>query len=194
MAVLSEIVRNVLVIVLIASFIELMLPEGTLRPFVRFAMGLFILIAVLNPVAGVLFENRTINTEWWDLKIDANQQEQVMERGEEINRQIWRSHQQALADKMAGQISAVAVLVPGVEDVETQVVLNESGEVESMHLLVKPQPLATADESGQVGVFGSNAADLSAEEQEAIRSKLSTIIKNLYGFEDTIVQIEFQGG
>jgi len=64
-----------------------------------------------------------------------------------FNRQIWRSHQQALADKMAGQISAVAVLVPGVEDVETQVVLNESGEVESMHLLVKPQPLATADES-----------------------------------------------
>ena len=61
-------------------------------------------------------------------------------------------------------------------------------------MLVKPQPLATADESGQVGVFGSNAADLSAEEQEAIRSKLSTIIKNLYGFEDTIVQIEFQGG
>ena len=55
MTVLSEIVRNVLVIVLIASFLELMLPEGTLRPFVRFAIGLFILIVVLSPLAGILF-------------------------------------------------------------------------------------------------------------------------------------------
>ena len=48
MAILSEIVRNILVIVLIASFLELMLPEGTLRPLVRFAIGLFILI-IMSP-------------------------------------------------------------------------------------------------------------------------------------------------
>lgn len=194
MAVLSEIVRNVLVIVLVASFIELMLPEGTLRPFVRFAMGLFILIAVLNPVAGVLFEDRTINVEWWDLKADPRQQEQILEQGEKINRQIWDSHQQVLSDKVAGQISAVAMLVPGVEDVETRVVLNESGAVESMRLIVKAQSAVPEEEGGRVGVFGSSAADLSPEEQEAIRNKLSTIIKNLYGFDDTAVQIEFQGG
>jgi len=194
MAVLSEIVRNVLVIVLVASFIELMLPEGNLRPFVRFAMGLFILIAVLNPVAGVLFEDRTINVEWWDLKADPRQQEQILEQGEKINRQIWDSHQQVLSDKVAGQISAVAMLVPGVEDVETRVVLNESGAVESMRLIVKAQSAVPEEEGGRVGVFGSSAADLSPEEQEAIRNKLSTIIKNLYGFDDTAVQIEFQGG
>jgi len=194
MAVLSEIVRNVLVIVLVASFIELMLPEGNLRPFVRFAMGLFILIAVLNPVAGVLFEDRTINVEWWDLKAEPRQQEQILEQGEKINRQIWDSHQQVLSDKVAGQISAVAMLVPGVEDVETRVVLNESGAVESMRLIVKAQSAVPEEEGGRVGVFGSSAADLSPEEQEAIRNKLSTIIKNLYGFDDTAVQIEFQGG
>lgn len=194
MAVLSEIVRNVLVIVLIASFLELMLPEGTLRPFVRFAVGLFILIAVLNPVAGVLFGSRTINTEWWDLKVNPGQQEQVLQQGQEINRQIWGAHQDALSDKVAGQISAVAMLVPGVEHVETRVVLNESGGVESMHLVVKPQPASSEDETGRVGVFGGSAAVLSAEEQEAIQNKLSTIIRNLYGFEDTAVQIEFQGG
>ena len=193
MAVFSEIVRNVLVIVLIASFLELMLPEGTFRPFVRFAVGLFILIAVLNPVAGVLFGNRSINTEWWDLKVNMRQQEEILEQGERINRQIWKTHQEALSDKVAGQISAVAMLVPGVEDVETRVVLNESGGVDSMHLLVKPQTAVSEEGTGGVGVFRSNAASLS-EEQEVIRSKLSTIIKNLYGFEDTAVQIEFQGG
>ena len=54
MQLLSEIVRNVIVIIIIASFLELLLPQGTLQPLVRFAIGLFILIAVLNPVMGFL--------------------------------------------------------------------------------------------------------------------------------------------
>lgn len=193
MAVLSEIVRNVLVIVLVASFLELMLPEGALRPFVRFAIGLFILIAVLNPVAGVLFSERDINIEWWDLKVNPRQEEQVLQQGEKIHQQIWQSNQEALSDKVAGQISAVAMLVPGVEDVETRVVLDESGGVQSLQLVVRPQT-TTAAEEGQMRVFGGSETGMSAQDQEAIRSKLSSIIANLYGFEDTAIQIEFQGG
>lgn len=193
MAVLSEIVKNVLVIVLIASFLELLLPEGTLRPFVRFAIGLFILIAVLSPLAGVLFSNRSINIEWWDMKVNPAMEEQILEQGEKINKQIWHLDQEALSDKVAGQISAVALLVPGVEYVETHVILDESGSVESLQLVVRPQAVLADEEAGSVGLF-QEAESASFKEQEVIRSKLSTIIKNLYGFEDTAIQIEFQGG
>jgi stage III sporulation protein AF len=193
MAVLSEIVKNVLIIVLIASFLELMLPEGTLRPFVRFAIGLFILIAVLSPLAGVLFSNRSINVEWWDMKVNPAQEQQILQQGEKINQQIWQLDREVLSDKVAGQISAVALLVPGVEDVETRVVLDESGRVESLQLLVRPQTVSTDEEVGRVGLFQEKES-ASWEEQEVIRGKLSTIIKNLYGFEDTAIQIEFQGG
>ena len=193
MTVLSEIVRNVLVIVLIASFLELMLPEGTLRPFVRFAIGLFILIAVLSPLAGILFSDRSINIEWWDMKINPAQQEQILQQGEKINAQIWHLDQETLADKVAGQIGAVALLVPGVEDVEAHVVLDESGRVESGQLLVRSQAVSVDEEAGRVGIF-REAESVSFEEQEAIRNKLSAIIKNLYGFEHTAIEIEFQGG
>lgn len=193
MTVLSEIVRNVLVIVLIASFLELMLPEGTLRPFVRFAIGLFILIAVLSPLAGSLFSDRSINIEWWDMKINPAQQEQILQQGEKINAQIWHLDQETLADKVAGQIGAVALLVPGVEDVEAHVVLDESGSVESVQLLVRSQAVSVDEEAGRVGIF-REAESVSFEEQEAIRNKLSAIIKNPYGFEHTAIEIEFQGG
>ncbi len=193
MTVLSEIVRNVLVIVLIASFLELMLPEGTLRPFVSFAIGLFILIAVLSPLAGILFSDRSINIEWWDMKINPAQQEQILQQGEKINAQIWHLDQETLADKVAGQIGAVALLVPGVEDVEAHVVLDESGSVESVQLLVRSQAVSVDEEAGRVGIF-REAESVSFEEQEAIRNKLSAIIKNLYGFEHTAIEIEFQGG
>ncbi len=194
MAILSEIVRNILVIVLIASFLELMLPEGTLRPLVRFAIGLFILIAIMSPLVGVLFSDRNINIEWWNLHIDPGQEAQIMEQGEKINQQIWQSPQEVVSDKVAGQIGAVALLVPGVEEVEAQVVLNEAGVVESLQLVVKLQVNSRGEEASQVGLFGESEATLSPEEQEMIRSKLSTIIKNLYGFDNTLIQIEFQGG
>jgi stage III sporulation protein AF len=194
MAVLSEIVKNVLVIVLIASFLELMLPEGTLRPLVRFAIGLFVLIAILSPLAGVLFSDRNIDIEWWDLQIDAGQEAQIMEQGEKINQQIWQSQQDLVSDQVAGQIGAVALLVPGVEDVEAQVVLNEAGAVESLQLVVRPQVTSSDEEVSQVGLFGESESSISSEEQEVIRNKLSTIMENLYGFDNTLIQIDFQGG
>lgn len=194
MAILSEIVKNVLVIVLIASFLELMLPEGTLRPLVRFAIGLFVLIAILSPLAGVLFSDRNINIGWWDLPMEPGQEAQIIEQGEKINQKIWQSQQEVVSDKMAGQIGAVALLVPGVEDVEAQVVLNQAGMVESLQLMVRPQVNSSDEEVSQVGLFGESEPSLSPEEQEVIRSKLSTIIENLYGFDNTVIQIEFQGG
>ena len=194
MAVLSEIVKNVLVIGLIASFLELMLPEGTLRPLVRFAIGLFVLIAILSPLAGVLFSDRNIDIEWWDLQIDAGQEAQIMEQGEKINQQIWQSQQDLVSDQVAGQIGAVALLVPGVEDVEAQVALNEAGAVESLQLVVRPQVTSSDEEVSQVGLFGESESSISSEEQEVIRSKLSTIMENLYGFDNSLIQIDFQGG
>jgi stage III sporulation protein AF len=66
MSVLTEIVRNILVIIIMASFLELLLPEGAIRPFVRFAIGLFVLIAVLNPVLGYFFDDSNFQITWWE--------------------------------------------------------------------------------------------------------------------------------
>ena len=51
MSVLTEIVRNILVIIIMASFLELLLPEGH-TPFCALCHRAFVLIAVLNPVLG----------------------------------------------------------------------------------------------------------------------------------------------
>ena len=48
MDVLVEIVKNLLVIIILASFLELLLPGGGMKPYVRLAIGMFVLIAVLT--------------------------------------------------------------------------------------------------------------------------------------------------
>ena len=42
MEVLTEIVTNLLVIIIISSFLEMMLQEGNTKPFVHFAVALFV--------------------------------------------------------------------------------------------------------------------------------------------------------
>ena len=50
MDVLVEIVKNLLVIIILASFLELLLPGGGMKPYVRLAIGMFVLIAVFTLV------------------------------------------------------------------------------------------------------------------------------------------------
>jgi stage III sporulation protein AF len=83
MSVLTEIVRNILVIIIMASFLELLLPEGAIRPFVRFAIGLFVLIAVLNPVLGYFFDDSNFQITWWDYQMEAVEEESLLRRGQE---------------------------------------------------------------------------------------------------------------
>src|SRR5690554_1390558 len=111
MAVLTGMVKNVLVIIILASFLEVLLPEGRVKPFVRFAIGLFIIIAVLNPVLNVLFEQREFEINLWDYKVSSEQEQEILEKGNRINRQITVSTEAGIKEKLEGQVSAVAMLV-----------------------------------------------------------------------------------
>jgi stage III sporulation protein AF len=103
MSVLTEIVRNILVIIIMASFLELLLPEGAIRPFVRFAIGLFVLIAVLNPVLGYFFDDSNFQITWWDYQMEAVEEESLLRRGQEINQNIMNHNQSLLKEKLEGQ-------------------------------------------------------------------------------------------
>lgn len=50
----QTLVRNLVVILLIASFLELLLPNKSLRGYVQLVMGLFVISALLNPIAAWL--------------------------------------------------------------------------------------------------------------------------------------------
>lgn len=195
-ALFTEIVRNILVIVILASFLELLLPDGEVKPFVRFAIGLFILIAVLNPLLSYLFADRSLEIELWDYQINSEDSSELIENGKEINQKLFNSNNEMIKEKIQGQISAVAMLVPGVDSVGTLVELGEEGEVDSLSILVKGK--GTADEKDDtktdINVFSDKDQALTKDEKKQIKEKILTVVKNLYGFKDVHIEIEFQGG
>lgn len=194
MAVLTEIVRNVLVIIMVSSFFELLLPDGKVKPFVRFTIGLFILISVLNPTLRYLYSDKDFRIDLWTHTQNSITKSQILETGTKINEQIINQGDEMIRQKLEGQISAVAMLVPGIQEVDTKANLSSNGELSSLHVIVRPEVVQVEDETGKIGVFSNRDNNYSGEEKEAIKEKLLNVLINMYGLDGTQIQVEFEGG
>ncbi len=193
MEIFYEIVKNVLVIIIIASFLELLLPEGRVKPFVRFAIGLFILIAVLNPSLSFLFKkNQDFNLDFWNHSISADQSNEIIENGQVIRNRLLDNNSDVVKQKLEGQISAIAMLVPGVQEVETRTELSEEGELKKLSLLITAGD-GDKSSSNRENTF-SAGEKLSDEEKKQIEDKVIGVVKNLYSIENVDIEIKFEGG
>ncbi|HCF71750.1 MAG TPA: stage III sporulation protein AF [Syntrophomonas sp.] len=192
MEVLVQIVRNLLVIIMVASFLELLLPDGGIKPFARLAMGLFILIAILNPALSLLYENREFKINLWDYEANQLQNEEILQAGKEINQRIITADSDAIKTRVEGQIGAMAMLVPGVEEVDIKAGVDSSGAITRLDLKVIPGNGSGTDDE-KINVF-SGQAGLSEEEQERMRQKIINLVQNMYGFQNVDIDIKFEGG
>ncbi len=194
MAVLAGMVKNVLVIIILASFLEVLLPEGRVKPFVRFAIGLFIIIAVLNPILNALFDKREFEINLWDYQVSSEQEREILEKGNRINRQIAISTETGIKEKMEGQVSAVAMLVPGVKEVKTSATINDEGGLNKLDLIVRLEESEHLQKGGDTNVFLGGGDATTTKDKKQIEEKIRGVISNLYSFEDLKINVRFEGG
>lgn len=193
MEVFIQIVKNLLVIIMVASFLELLLPDGGIKPFARLAMGLFILVAILNPALNILYEERELKVNLWDYQVDYTQNEQILKAGQEINQRITAANNDAIKARIEGQIGAMTMLVPGVEKVDIDARVDDNGAVTKLKLQVKPILDTGEGQDPNINVF-TGQAGLSEDEQEHIRNKIVNLVENVYGFKNIDIDISFVGG
>ena len=140
---IREWIRGLAVTVIFAGFIEMIVPFGAMKKYVRMAMGLLVLLTVLEPVFGII--HRPVNFEetaqkvWAAGPLDSGQIldraaaiRQVTEaRTVEVYRQKVQAYTEAAATQVDGVASARAVVTlgrpsssgdaPPVEEVEVTV-------------------------------------------------------------------------
>lgn len=194
MQLLQEIVRNVLVIIILTSFLELLLPEGGVRPFVRFAVGMFIIIAVLNPVLSLLFSERELKVNLWDYQLEESKSEEIIDNGQQIQQEIITQHNEIAKEKLQGQIDAVAVLVPGVEEVKSEIEIGQDGKVQAVNIWLQSGSPEVKKAKDGIQVFSGEDSSLSREEKKVIEDKVISIIGNFYGLSTSQIKVEFEGG
>ncbi|MDD2621159.1 MAG: stage III sporulation protein AF [Syntrophomonadaceae bacterium] len=194
MSTLAEIVKNILYIIILASFLEILLPDGGLKPFVRFAIGLFILISVLNPVLSLLFNEQQFEVKLWDYQANEEQSEEILKKGRDINQQITDGNSAAVKEKMQGQIASIAMLVPGVQELETRIDMGQEGTFQKLHIMVKTGDFMQHKNSDNPQVFSENQSIIGEPEKTEIKERILGLLRNLYGMQKTDIEIEFQGG
>lgn len=191
MGILTEIVRNVLVIVLVAGFLEMLLPEGNTRPLVRLCIGMFVLIAVLNPILGFFFSGRDFEIGSWDYQPE--QVEPVIDiqtEGARVHETLIGQSRAVTKEKLQDQINSVAVLVPGVQRVKSQIDIDENGQVQNVLLVVQTE----SETGGRDSEEDSEKHKDDDQTRGKLEEKISDLMRNLYGFEENVIKIKFEGG
>lgn len=103
-------IRNIVVILLLTSFVELLLPESELEKYTRVVLGLFIVIAILNPILN-LFNNDYNFRQITDLLTVEEESQmnksEIMERGKELRSTSQQEARSNYKHQLSRQIAAL---------------------------------------------------------------------------------------
>jgi len=140
---MKEWVRGLVVLVLLASCLEMMLPMGSMKKYVKLTMGLMIVLATLKPVFGFLGQPVAVTAALFDEKPQAGLPtiSEIMAKAAEF-----RQKNQALAagevsNGLAAEAARAARSVAGVADAEAEVDLAvDGGEVTIRAVTVRVTP------------------------------------------------------
>lgn len=120
---LQTLVRNLAIILLLASFLEMMLPSKSMQGFVKLVMGLFVISAILTPITSFLHMPLEMSIPAWTET--AARDMPVLASGK-VNSEIGKDAvQEQFKAIIKNQVKAIALGIPGVKKVEVEVELSE---------------------------------------------------------------------
>lgn len=178
MELLIYMVRNLVIIIIMAMLLELVMPPGKLRPLVQMTIGFFVIITILNPVLNLVFHHEQMGINTYTLPEEVNRKlNQALVIGQDANQKMQVDMQEQLRERVEGQIRSLALLVPGVGDIKPIVKLDASGNIQEVNLLVKVG-------EGQIGRIEERlpafAEQLSSPSDPDLERKLKDWISSYY--------------
>ncbi|MHB1653782.1 MAG: stage III sporulation protein AF [Desulfitobacteriaceae bacterium] len=125
MATLQTLVRNLAVILLLATFLEMLLPSKSMRGYVRLVMGLFVISAVLSPIANFLHTPLSLEIPAWTMT--SSQDLPVLAADSPGTRLGQNAVAKQYRQILGHQIEALALGVKGVEGASVEIAFEDNG-------------------------------------------------------------------
>ncbi|NLW16120.1 MAG: stage III sporulation protein AF [Firmicutes bacterium] len=140
---LREFVRNVLVIIVLASFLQLILPRGSMRRYAHLALALVMVLTLLSPLLALtraswnieeLLGQAQAQTAWSELQASS----QALQRQNDLALlQAYRQMLRAQVEDLLAQVGEVELIDCQIELVEEQRA-EDFGRILSMHVVCRP--------------------------------------------------------
>lgn len=210
MDILRQLIQTIVVIVILAVFLEMLLPKGDMRRYVKMVMGLLIIMVVLQTVTGVI--NSDLLREIPDVTeapsgYNPVPLENIMAAGQSLSDANRQEAAQQYSRGIARQVMSLAALNHDLQVVDASVQLHEStNEINSITVFCSsadqpPAPI-TEDKNGpgiQPVIISTTGKDKpgdpgvqpTASEMQAA-SDITDLVANFYNLRREQVKIEFQ--
>lgn len=153
---LTDLMKQISIVAVMAAFLELLLPNGEMQKFIRFFMGLLILVAFLNPfIKGQWFDRETVGVEL-GVMLEEEQRgmstEQILAAGQEMDHSLEQIAAEQIKEDVSLQILALVRLVNGVERVAIDISMDgiERGRINGLHITVWAAPEVTKMQRAQM--------------------------------------------
>ncbi|MDT8901063.1 stage III sporulation protein AF [Anaeroselena agilis] len=180
---LTDWVRNIIMVVLFATFLELLLPSSGMQRFVRVIMGMLILLAILGPAVDILQSRITP-----EMPAFAGQSDPAADRVTSGAEAVVRARDRLAAEyyrkDLARQIRAVVAGIDGVADARVAVELEQgeggrAGALGKVRIFVSPG-LTSADRKVAKITVGKEDGAHMGELRPALRERIVRTVSELY--------------
>lgn len=209
METVRSLVQNLVVVIILAIFLDLFLPSGDMKRYVKFVMGLLVIIAVLGALGNLfkgdwvsfLPEQATGKDEQAGVSLS-----EIMASAEKINQNRQVRMLEEYRRAIARQVSALAGLYPdvSVQAVEVDVYAEEKdpkfGQIKEIRLAVKnfrteeeslawPQIKIEIGSENQVGSGAGSLPQGTGALAPETKKKLQIVIANYYNLQPDQVRV-----
>lgn len=128
MEVIRSLIQNLIVIVILAMFLEMFLPSGDMRKYVKMVMGLLIIVAVIQAVGDLLHRDYTGDLPSLTEKKVDERLSLIMESGKKISSEQQQKAIEQYKRGLANQVMALANINKEIPVVDADVVVNTERE------------------------------------------------------------------
>ena len=191
-ALVTNWIKTIIFVVLFASFLELLLPNSSMQRFVRVIMGLFIMLAILNPIIDVVQSHLTpsqvpvLSTNAASSTLILTHAKTATGDREQLSATIYKK-------ELAQQMQVMVTALDGVADakvvIDTKMSNHQplSNVINSIVVYVTP---GTARSSGKVAkvLIGQQLGE--AEVNQDLENKIKKLMTELYQLPQEIIQIK----
>lgn len=128
MEVFKELIRDIVLVILLTTFLDMLLPSNKMRPYLKMVMGLFILVSILNPVLNLILRQQNIEVFASQQGSTIYEEKSIQQAGGKLAEVTRQEILRAYAQRIEVQMASLLKLIEGVEDVEVKVELKEGGQ------------------------------------------------------------------
>jgi stage III sporulation protein AF len=190
-ALISGWVKNIILIVLFATFLELLLPTSSLQRFVRVIMGLLIMLTILNPAIDVIHGNWT-GGDIPTLSASSKKQVDIIHNANQVAEERDRIAGEIYKRDLTKQVRALVMAVDGVADARIAIEFQKRpgggmGAIHKITIFVKPGNIAQIGSVPKVSVDSPQHPEL--ELKDSVKNKIRIMIKELYQIRDDQIDI-----